>query len=639
MDQPGIEIIHPTPADDYRPRTPAHDGFEQRSPRRSNQRVDDDLSREFQRFDLGEKKDKNKTRRNSVIIEPGKMMRRRSSSGGKRNPRYFELYRFEKSGEDWTVADRIRINVPQDELEKRVKKGKSRFSIIDVMSNMHFKRRGQIDRLVDQKNDAEIDRDAEWVPVVIEKQKQSGKSILVMDVIIAKSFKSGRPASREKRTSFVGERSDLREPWRSKSKDNFRGKDKFKDRKGNDNYHDRNHDPDYFGQEELFANDGRPIENRGGPLVGPKIDRRPIPLENPIGGPPPGLQPLRPPPGGWNDPFPPGGGFPPNLHGNQGPIEVINENFQPHDGPAGNGVLDLDQLLEKPGGGGGGGGHGHQNFNEPHLNDFGGGAPPGDFRPMGPHDQPRSGSRRKSGSRPRPKRIYTDQGPRQSREHRRRYQYGDSSNDGEDEVVSVFFDPDDRSSVSSYNDDHERFIERRGSLKRRPSGRRGEPIYREHHRRGASYNVGRRDMIIEPGRTPRRLGPERRQTIAYIEPRQITYPYRGGGGRDGRDVIDEPLSPVLTHRSYSPGLLGGGGGGRSRRDSRGPAPPPPLPEMFYPDELRDKDRQAENYMDTIEREARYRDEDLRRQERELDERDARRRSGKVAYREYRPERY
>ena len=634
MDQPGIEIIHPEPADDYRPRTPAHDGFEQRSPRRSNQRIDEDLSRDFQRFNLGEKKDKNKVRRNSVVIESGKMMRRRSSSEGKRNPRYFELYRFEKSGEDWTVADRIRIKVPQDELEKRVKKGKSRFSIIDIMSNMPPKRRGQINRLVDQKNDAETDREAEWVPVVIEKQKQSGRSILVMDVIIAKSFKSGRPASREKRTSFVGERSDLREPLRSKSKDNSRGKDRSKEKKGNDHDPDRHQDPDFFGEERFFANDGRLIENRGGPFEGPKVDRRPIPLEDPIAGPPPGLQPPRLPPGGWNDPFPPGGGFPHDPHSNQGPIEVINDNFQPSGGPAGNGVLDLDQLLEKPGGGGGGGGgQGHQNFNDPHINDFGGGAPPGDFRPMGPPDRPRLGSRRKSGSRPRPKRIYTDQGPRQYREHRRRYQYGDSSNDGEDEVVSVFFDPDDRSSVSSFNEDHERFIERRGSLKRRPSGRRGgEALYREHHRRGASFNLGRRDMIIEPGRTPRRLEPERRQTIAYIEPRQITYPYRGGGGgRDGRDVIDEPLSPVLTQRSYSPGLLGGG----SRRDSRGPA----LPEMLYPDEVREKDRRAENYMDAIEREARYRDEDLRRQERELDEREARRRGGKAGYREYRPERY
>jgi hypothetical protein len=176
--------------------------------------------------------------------------------------------------------------------------------------------------------------------------------------------------------------------------------------------------------------------------------------------------------------------------------------------------------------------------------------------------------------------------------------------------------------MSSYGgEDHERFIERRGSLKRRPSTRRGEPIYRD-HRRPASYNLGRRDLVIEPGRTPRRLGVERRQTIAYLEPRQITYPSHRNG-RD-RDVIDEPLSPVLTQRSYSPGI--------GRRESRGPPP-----EVYFPEELGGKDRREEDYMnqiDRIDRDNRYREEDLRRHERELDERD-RRRGGKGVYREYR----
>ena len=624
MDHPEIEIINPSSADEYKGYSPGRDGFEQRSPRRSKQHVDDDFSRGFETLEINERRNKDKERRKSVVIEAGRIMRRRSSSGSKRPSRYYEFYQFEKRGGDWNLADRISMKAPQDELEKKVAKGKNNKSkILDKMKAMNALRRDQINRLLDEKNYAEKDKDAEWVPVSIETTRQRGTSVLAFDIVIAQSYKPAGPAPRGNRISFVGERSDLRDPirFKGKDKDKDKGKDKDKDRsketRGDDHDHNHNHDQDFFGEDRLFTNDGRPIENHGVPFGGQKVDRRPLPLEDPIAGPPPGMQPPRPPPGGWNDPFPPGGGFPHDAHHNQAPIEVMHDNFQPHDMQAGNGVLDLDQLLEKPNGG-----HGHQSFDQPRLEHFGGAAP-GDFRPTGP-DRQRSGERRKSGSRPRPKRISTDQGLPQYREHRRRYQWGDSSIDDEDEVVSVFFDGDDRESMSSLGDEHERFIERRGSLKRRPSGRRGEPLYREHHRRGASYYPGRRDMIVEPGRTPRRPVPERRQTIAYVEPRQITYPHRSG--RD-RDVIDEPLSPVLTQRSYSPGLLG-------RRDSR--APPPELP---YPDELREKDRRAENYMDAIEREARYREEDVRRQERDLDDRDARRRSGKVMYREYRPERF
>ena len=615
-DQPEIEIIHSGPSDNFRQLSPTRDGFEDRFPRRSNQHVDDDLSRGFQSLDLGGRRDKDKDRRKSVVIEPGKIMRRRSSSGSKRPSRYYEFYQFEKRGEDWTLADRIPMKAPQDELEKKVAKGKNnKITILDKMKTMNALRRDQINRLLDQKNDSETDKDAEWVPVLIEITKFRGKSVLAMDVVVAQTFKPGGPALREKRPSFIGERSDLRDLLRDKGK----GKDKYKDkRKGHDHDHDHGHNQDSFGEGPLFANDGRPIDNHGRPFDGHKADRRLLPVEDPIAGPPPGLQLLRSPPGGWNDPFPPGG-LPHDAYHNQPPLEVVNDNFQPRGPQAGAGVLDLDRLLDKSGGGGAG--HGHQNFEEPRLDDFGGAAPV-DLGLVGP-DRQRSRERRKSGSRLRPKRLHTDHGPPRHREHHRRYQYPDSSIDDEDEVVSVFFDGEDRSSMSSFSEDHERFIERRGSLKRRPSRRGGERLYREHHRRGASYNLGRRDLIIEPGRTPRRPPPERRQTIAYIEPRQITYPARGG--RD-RDLIDAPLSPVLTHRSTSPGL--------GRRDRGGSFAPQ---ELYYPDELREKDRRAEDYMDAVERENRYREDDIRRQERELNERD-RRRGGKVIYRDYRPER-
>src|SRR2546421_12858322 len=166
MDLPEVDIINISPHDDYRQR----DHSEERSPRRSSQRVDDELSRGFQRLSIGEKKDKNRNTGKSISIQSGKIVRRRSSSGGKQSPKYFEFYRFEKRDKDWTVADKIRINGPQDELQKRVVKGKSRIPVVDTMANMHPIRREQINRLLDIKNNNERDGDVEWVPVLIEKK-------------------------------------------------------------------------------------------------------------------------------------------------------------------------------------------------------------------------------------------------------------------------------------------------------------------------------------------------------------------------------------------------------------------------------------------------------------------------------------
>ena len=617
MDQSEVNIINVDPHDDYGPHSPRRDRSEGRSPRQSGQHVDDKLSRGFQSLSIREKKDKGGNRRKSLSFEPGKFTRRRSSSGEKQHPKYFELYRFKKSGNDWTVADRIRIDAPQDELQKMVAKGKSKASIVDVMTNMHHKRREQISRLLRMKNNDERDRDAEWVPALIEKKRWSGKSVFTMDVIIARTFKPGGYGSREKRSSFEGEKSDLRVPLRSKSRDNYKdkdkdkGKDKFNEVKWNDR------ERDFFAEEQLFTRDGRPSGDQGRPFDGRKGDRYPIPLEDPIAGPIQALQPLRQAPAGWGDPPPPVP-FLHDDHPNQQPIEVLNDSQHV------DGILDLDQLLDKPSGGGGG--HANQNFDDPHPNRFAG-AGKGDFTPVDGAGRRRSSEGRKqSGSRPRSMRAYTDRGPprRSYRSYRRGDHYGDSSIDDPDEDMSVFFYSDDRSSTSSYSADHERLFEWRGSLKRPPSNRRGTHYYREHRRRPASYNAGRSDMILETARTPRRPGIERRQTIAYpVSPRQITYPYEDGRKRDW---IDEPVSPVLTQQGDSPGFS-------RRRESRGPPPP----EVFYPDELGGKDRAPDDYPDPIGREPRFREDEVRRQERGLDERDAGkgRRGSRGVYRDQR----
>jgi hypothetical protein len=584
--QPEIEIFTPGARDHFDDVIPVRDNLQQRSARRPSQRSYDDVLPSFQRLDLGGKKEKGKDRRRSLDFEAGKITRRRPSGGSKRPSLYYEYYRFKKCGDDWTVADRIPIKAPQDELEKRVNKSKSRNTVLDSMTGMLPLRCDQVNRLLKEKNGDERDPDAEWVPVLIETKKQLDRKVLVFDIIIAQAVRPGGYASGDRRVSFIGERSDLREPIRSKSKDKY--KDPSSNRRSND------YDNDPFDDRRVFTQDGRPIDH-GGPSDGPKSHRQPVQLD-PVGGPIPGLQPMRPAPIGWHDPIRPEEG-PPDMHHNQ-PLEILPNNHQPHGGQAGTGVLNLDELLGNSEGGGGGG---PQRFDHPRRESFAG-AGPGEMRPMGP-DRQRSRDRRQSGSRgPRPTKIYRDRGQQDRREYGRRNQYADSSVDDEDEVVSIFFDRDDRSSISSYgSEEHERPIERRGSLKQRPSLRRGEPTYREHHRRRASDYPVRRYVFIEPARTPRRARPERRQSIAWTAPRRITYPTKDW--RD-RDIIDEPLSPVFTQRSYSPGPGG-------RRESRGLPP-----ELIYPEDLRGKDHRADDYLGPIDRQ---RENGLRRGDREPDE--------------------
>ena len=593
-----VEIIDPGPQDNFRPPTPR---LQERYPRRPNQRFDDNLSRDFQRLELGSRKDKAKDKRRS--IGAGRIVRTRPSGGGKAPHRYYEFYRFERRGDDWTLADKIPMKVPQDDLKKKVAKDRGKTNVLDAMRKMNSLRCRQINRLLDQKNEAERDRDVEWIPVLVETSKQRGNNVFAFDIIIAQSFRPGGPTLRDKRNSFAGEKSDLRDPIKFKGRDRdtdrerSRGRDRDRDRersRDGDNYggrkrNSRDHDP--FDNEQLFTPDGKPIDNNGGSF----INRQPLPPAHPIAGPIPGFQPqplLPPPPPAWSDPMGPGD-FPMEMHHDQPPIEVFNDHQNPHGGHAGNGILHLDQLLDKNPVNSGA----NPGSKKAHPNGF----PKAGSVDLGPHEpeRPRSGGRRKSGSRPRP--IYTGQGPRR---RSRGPPYSDSSVDDDDEVHSVYFNGDEKSSMSSYGEEPERFIQRRGSLNRKSSTPRGESKYREHRRRGSSYTPRRREVVIEPGRTPKRPEGERRQIISYPEPRQITYPHRNG--RDW-DVIDEPLSPV-TQRGYSPAPL-------QRRKNRSP-----LPVLVYPDELGGKSRWAEDYMNMGELQNKYREEDARRLEAELDRR-------------------
>jgi hypothetical protein len=89
-------------------------------------------------------------------------------------------------------------------------------------------------------------------------------------------------------------------------------------------------------------------------------------------------------------------------------------------------------------------------------------------------------------------------------------------------------------------------------------------------------------------------------------------------------LIDEPLSPILTHQSDSPGFS-------KRRESRGPPP------VYFPDELDERDRALDDYPDPIVRGPRFRDDEMRRRDRGMDERDGAkgRRGPRVIYRDQR----
>ena len=150
-----------------------------------------------------------------------KSIRRVSFKATKGTKRHYEYYRFTRS-DDWTVADRIKIPVPHEELEKTVSKAKKNSSVLETLKKMSPDRRAQINRLLDLKNLGEESKDAQWHCVFVDsptskvgefvnKRVQQHK---VMNVIVAQHILPGRAksTSREMSKSFVEERSDINKP-------------------------------------------------------------------------------------------------------------------------------------------------------------------------------------------------------------------------------------------------------------------------------------------------------------------------------------------------------------------------------------------------------------------------------------------
>ena len=440
MEQTPLNALssQPSSANNFRPLGPIHEDFGERLPNRSNYFYGNNLSRPLRHSDLGPKQDKD------VVI-------RGPSSGGQKRLQYFQLYRFEKSSKDWTMADKIRINAPQDELEKRVVRGKNRIPIVDTMINIHHIHRGQINRLLEKKNNDERDRDAEWVPVLIEGVRGRGKNVLAMDVIIAKVSELGRPLTRDNWVAFADEKSDLRALIKSKGKPLNRER--------------LNPDENLANGQKLFTDDGMPVD------VKRQIsEKRSLPLGGPISRQVQDPTPRTSPPDRWNNPFSD------YSDRNSLPIEMVDRNYQPYTGQSNSGILHLNQVLRRP-----------SVDNNDHLGNFKE-LRLDDFRRAEIADFQRVGAASKCSS----EGHSSDSGPRQQS---RRYPYEHSGNDNKDDVVSLFSDGNKRCSISSHSDVLERRL-RKGSLTQRPlpfSLRPGSPVDR--NTRAIESSVAHRDYI------------------------------------------------------------------------------------------------------------------------------------------------
>ncbi len=558
----------------------------------------EDVQHDFSKLDIDEMKEKDGGAHKAKSIP-----RVSFNTTTKGTPRHYEYYEFKKR-DDWSVADRVKIAAPQEELEKTVSRGKKSSSVLESLKKMSPDRRAQVDRLLDQKNLNEESKDTQWHCVFIDSPNPKDKDIggkrirehKTMNVVVAQHILPGRAksTSHERSKSFVGERSDVTEPLKVKDK----AKDKDKQSKGGKESKDgKDHLADPFDSNKLFNDHGVPLDKHG-PIPGyppqpPRFDQG---MGQPFG--PPGGQPFGPPGGQpmgafqptgpaynpmYGDPFTqpsPGQKLP---HG----IEILGDPIPPQNGA--NNVFNLDDLLTPEQGPT----HPHDQhpqFQRPHLNNF----------------QEARAPPRKPANRP----FIIQDPPKGRRDYTKKWMNDDSSRESDDEFP--FFEEDERSSHTSYGDDHEKLV-RRGSLvpHRRSSVKRREPTYREHHRgssypleqpqrrqeprRDSRYNGDRVETIIE--RRPRRHSSrERREAIRYVQPKQLEYQSRS-----------PPLTPI-SNSSYSP----------SRRFSGLP----------YPHELerdRDHERFAEEYI--REKHIRDREEALQRRERDLEDRDFFERSG------------
>ena len=511
-------------------------------------------------------------RRKSIVIDRPKSEKRQSYSTSNNSgaPVEMESYRLKKMGGDWGLADVVPMVGNRDDMERKVQKVRGRGIVTRMMNDMGPQRRKQINKLVQEMNDDEKDRDAEWEPAHIETAVIRGSRTPVMNVILAKRYKT-----------FEGKKSDIRGSGKAKDKDDKGGKDK----KDKPNYDDP------FDNEPIIDKDGRPCDS-GGPLHNDDFlsERLPRGELEPVGGRPARSRSRTPEPRRLKEKYHDDrfddhydDHYDDNGHGD---IAILGEDDYPPDGPTP--LIDLDGVH------GGGtkkkrGGHdkhersrsrgGHGGFDKPTAEAFG---------MKGDRRRPNSKSR----SRPPMNQYHTDD-PRVGH-HRGRGSgssifFGSTSDDGGDTFSSVTTDERD-----AYHYD----IKPRGSLSRHASP---SPAHYKTHHRTQSYVASRPPSIryydnaavYESARTPRRASDI--SALAYER-----RPVRGLIGYDGYDAPDMGMlrigSPSPPGRRYS-----------------GYDVPPPAPAAPDPYEMRA--RYAEDYTDDLA----MRERRVSAQERQMDE--------------------
>ena len=522
-------------------------------------------------------------RRKSIVVDRPKSEKRQSYSvkSDSDTPTEMEYYRLKKMNDDWGLADVVPLAGNRDDMERKVYK--SRGIVTQMINKMGPQRRKQITMLVDDKNDAEKERDAVWQPAHVETAVIKGSRTPVMYVILTKKYKT-----------FEGKKSDIR--GSGKTKDDKGGKDK----RETSNYDDP------YDNEPLIDKDGRPCDS-GGPLHNDDFlsERLPKGELEPVGGRPSRPRSRTPESRRLKEKYDD------DHYGDHyddrgdGPINIVGEDDYPPDGATP--VIDLDGIID---GGAKNKRGGHDKYERSHSRGAQGGfdKPTASvFGIKGDRRRPNSKSR----SRPPMKQYHTDdprvghyrgRGGRRDSNSGSSVFFGSTSDDGGDTFSSVTTDERAADAYAHHHYD----IKPRGSLSRHASPAPAQ--YRSHHRT-QSYNVAASRppsvryygdaAVYESARTPARRASDNISALAY-ERRPSAV--RGLiGYTDGYDdVLAADRMGRLDIRAPSP----------LQRRYSGYDVPPPVPAA--PDPYESRVRYVEDYTDDLAmRERRVRDEERR----------------------------
>lgn len=469
---------------------------------------------------------------------------RRSTSTSIPEPIDYELWRFQKDGDEWTQAFQKQLPASQKDLVKKVRSKSKNGTALEQIQKMGPNRLGQVDELVEKKS---RQTGLRWEPAWMENVQSSisrnnKRDVRVFDVIIARAgLNNTRPSLFKARTNSIstrgGERVVLKDRTNS-FKDNYDGERKdWKDMdsgysKQGGGKHKEVVDPDPFGNSKLFAPSGKPLEPDGA-IPFDEVHLPPhIREDEPIGKKIPKKRSK-------------------SHHGDDPDeiVEVLDDDGGFKEGGAGE-ILDsmnFDNILPKSKG----------------------------KKKKGSQSRSRSKGTTRNRSRSMSRNGAHNEHRSKGSERVGRYMedHGSISSNGTGDTN--FMMEDDNSSFTSSLIHHD--MAERGSLHRRGSSKHEKLPFREHYRgpqrehRGSREYVG--EQIIVPHREPRRLSsyPPKLKAIGYGEP-----------WISGHRSPEYPRSPS-PRRAYG------------------------VPGLLYPHEVREADERSEHYVDNYMRRDRLED--------------------------------